>query len=75
MNLKDRLYYLRQYRGYNEAGMVPNVTCDECEIPYYPRVDFKNDEVVLWCMQCDHEIRPGEYLVGRMIEYVKQIEE
>lgn len=75
MELPDRLYYLRQYRQYNAAGMVPDVTCDECDVPYFPRYDFKNEEIILWCMECDHELTPGEGIISRMIEYVQQIED
>lgn len=75
MDLRETLYYLRQYKEYNKAGIVPDVTCNECDIPYVPRIDSNTDEIVFWCYQCDREMRPGMGIINRMIEYVKKIEE
>ena len=75
MELPDKLYYLRQYRQYNIAGMVPDVTCDKCDTPYFPRYDFNNEEILLWCMECDRSVNPGAGIISRMIEYVQQIED
>lgn len=73
MNLRDKLYYLRQYREYNRAGMVPNVTCDECDVPYMAKPG-DDDEIILYCYQCFYEMTPGEYIINEMIKYVRKIE-
>lgn len=76
MNLKDTLYYLNQYRSYDKAGMVPEVHCRECDIAYMIRVNFdNNDEIVFYCYQCGHEMTPGYGITSRMIKYVKDIED
>lgn len=72
MDIREVLYCLRQYRQYNIAGVVPDVTCDECDENYYPRVN--DDEVYLWCWSCDREVDPGWGTITAMVREVKRIE-
>lgn len=72
MELRDWLYFVRQYRQYDAAGIVPHVRCDECDTPYYPRVD--DDVVYLWCYHDDVWVDPGLGLLTKMKEYVERIE-
>lgn len=64
---------MRQYREYDIAGMVPNVTCDECDEHYRYRV--YDDDIVLWCLYCDREVDPGWGVIMEMVRRVKRIED
>lgn len=72
IELREQLYYLRQYHAYDRAGMVPHVRCDLCDYPYYPRVE--GDDVYLWCMFDDVRVSPGLGLIYKMKEHVERIE-
>lgn len=74
MDLRETLYYARQYRSYNQAGIVPNVTCDLCNEPYYPRMDSDDESVYLWCMFCDISVDPGYGVFLEMKRRVDKIE-
>lgn len=79
MALKDDLYHILQYREYDKAGMVPHVTCDDCEVPYMPRVIFDevgdDDVIEFYCYQCGYNMTPGGWIINEMTKYVQQIEE
>lgn len=74
MDIRDLLYYHRQYRNYARAGMVPKMTCDVCDVHYFPRT-FDYDTVELWCMNCDYRMSPGETINNYVVKRVKEIEE
>lgn len=72
MDLRDQLYYVRQYREYNKAGIVPDVTCDEDNVPYMAKA--VDDDIVMFCYVCGYEFAPGVGLVNEMVKYVREIE-
>ena len=72
MRLGELFYYHRQYRNYSAAGMVPRMSCDTCDTLYYPRL--VDDDLELWCMECDYYMQPGLAINNKVVQEVQKIE-